>query len=200
MAARGVMVVVSPTETHLMQDQIHLTDLQQRAHEQSLRYLYFWGHTQKGTAISKACLSQWYPAAFTVDGIRYPTAEHWMMVAKARLFDPIWIEPILANPDPAAAKAFGRKINHFDQSVWLRHRFDLVVQGNLAKFSQHADLQAFLLSTGNQVLVEASPVDQIWGIGLAADDPRAANPAQWRGLNLLGFALMHVREQLSSLN
>ena len=179
-----------------MKDQIHLTHLQQHAHEQSLRYLYFWGHTQKGAAISKACLSQWYPAAFTVDGVTYPTAEHWMMVGKARLFDPIWIEQILANPDPAAAKAFGRKIDHFDQSVWLQHRFDLVVQGNLAKFSQHPDLNAFLRSTADHVLVEASPVDQIWGIGLAADDPRAGDPAKWRGLNLLGFALMRVREQL----
>lgn len=179
-----------------MQDQIHLTHLQQRAHEQPLRYLYFWGHTQKGTAISKACFSQWYPAAFTIDVVTYPTAEHWMMVGKARLFDPVWIDRILAYPDPAAAKAFGRKIDHFDQSVWLQHRFELVVQGNLAKFSQHADLQAFLLSTGNQVLAEASPVDPIRGIGLAEDDPRAANPAEWCGLNLLGFALMRVREQL----
>ena len=179
-----------------MQDQIHLTQLQQLAHEQPLRHLYFWGHTKQGTAISQACFSQWYPAAFTVDGVTYPTAEHWMMVGKARLFDPIWIERILANPDPAAAKAFGRKINHFNQSVWLQHRFDLVVQGNLAKFSQNAALKEFLLATADQVLVEASPVDQIWGIGLAADDPRAANPAEWRGLNLLGFALMRVREQL----
>lgn len=179
-----------------MQDQIHLTHLQQRAHEQPLRYLYFWGHTQQGAAISKACFSQWYPAAFTVDGITYATAEHWMMVGKARLFDSIWIERILANPDPAAAKAFGRKINHFDQSVWLQHRFELVVQGNLAKFSQHPTLKAFLLSTADHVLVEASPVDQIWGIGLAEDDPLIMNPAKWRGLNLLGFALMQVREQL----
>lgn len=179
-----------------MQDQIHLTHLQQRAHEQLLRYLCFWGHTQQGSAISKACLSQWYPAAFTVDGISYPTAEHWMMVGKARLFDPIWIARILANPDPAAAKAFGRKIKNFDPSIWLQHRFDLVVQGNLAKFSQHPDLNAFLLATADHVLVEASPVDQIWGIGLAAEDPRAGDPAKWRGLNLLGFALMQVREQL----
>ncbi|MEC7119410.1 MAG: NADAR family protein [Pseudomonadota bacterium] len=179
-----------------MQDQIHLTHLQQRAHDQSLRYLYFWGHTQKGTAISKACLSQWYPAAFTVDGVTYPTAEHWMMVGKARLFDSTWVKRIIANPDPAAAKAFGRKIKNFDQSVWLQHRFELVVQGNLAKFSQNAALKEFLLATGDQVLVEASPVDQVWGIGLAADDPSAATPAEWRGLNLLGFALMRVREQL----
>lgn len=179
-----------------MQDQIHLTHLQTRAHEQPLRYLYFWGHTQHGQATTKACFSQWYPAAFTVDGVTYPTAEHWMMVGKARLFDPACIERILANPDPSAAKAFGRKINYFDQSVWLQHRFDLVVQGNLAKFSQNAALKEFLLATADQVLVEASPVDQLWGIGLAADDPRAANPADWRGLNLLGFALMRVREQL----
>lgn len=179
-----------------MQDHIHLTNLQQRAHEQPLQYLYFWGHTEKSTAISKACLSHWYPSAFTIDGVTYPTAEHWMMVGKARLFDPAMIDQILSYSDPAAAKSFGRKIKHFDQSLWLQHRFDLVVQGNLAKFSQNTALKEFLLDTGDQVLVEASPMDQIWGIGLAADDPRAAHPAEWCGLNLLGFALMQVREQL----
>ena len=101
-----------------MQDQQYLIDLQQQACERTLGYLYFWGHTQRGNTISKACFSQWYSAPFEVDGVGYATAEHWMMVAKARLFDPHMIEVILANPDPAAAKALGRKIQHFDDRVW----------------------------------------------------------------------------------
>lgn len=71
-----------------------------------------------------------------------------------------------------------------------------MVAGNLAKFGQHTDLREYLLGTGDRVLVEASPLDRVWGIGLAADDERAVSPDQWRGLNLLGFALMQVRETL----
>ena len=80
---------------------------------------------------------------------------------------------------------------------WDAHRFNLVVEGNRAKFSQHPDLKEFLLDTGKRVLVEASPVDRIWGVGLAADDDRITDPHAWRGLNLLGFALMTVRDELA---
>ena len=134
-----------------------------------------------------------------VDGVRYATAEHWMMAGKARLFDDAdALAKVLANDDPGAAKAAGRAVRGFDEARWLAHRFDLVVAGNHAKFAQHPVLERFLLSTGDQVLVEASPVDAIWGIGLAAGDPRAHDPAQWPGLNLLGFALMAVRERLGA--
>ena len=84
----------------------------------------------------------------------------------------------------------------FDQASWEAKRYDIVVSGSLAKFGQHDDLRAFLLGTGERVLVEASPVDRVWGIGLAADDPRADDPARWRGANLLGFALMAARDTL----
>ena len=90
----------------------------------------------------------------------------------------------------------GRDVKGFDDETWSRHRFEIVVRGNEAKFGQNEDLKAFLLSTGEDILVEASPVDRIWGIGLAEDDPCATNPAQWQGLNLLGFALMTVRSML----
>ena len=144
-----------------------------------------------------ACLSQWFPAAFTVDGIRYATAEHWMMAEKARLFeDGLALARVLAKDDPGAAKAAGRSVRGFDEAVWRRHRFDIVVRGNRAKFEQHPLLRDFLLATGDQVLVEASPVDPIWGIGLAAGDPRAQDPMHWQGLNLLGFALMAARDAL----
>ncbi|MFD0725296.1 NADAR family protein [Lysobacter brunescens] len=164
-------------------------------------FLCFWGHRPRADgAPSASCFSQWYPSPFTVDGVRYATAEHWMMAGKARLFgDESALAKVLANDDPGAAKAAGRGVRHFDEARWSAHRFDLVVEGNLAKFSQHPDLRRFLLSTGDRVLVEASPVDPIWGIGLAAADPRATEPAQWTGLNLLGFALMVVRERLAAI-
>lgn len=164
-------------------------------------YVCFWGHRPRADgAPSAACFSQWFASPFVVDGTRYATAEHWMMSGKARLFgDELALAKVLANDDPSAAKAAGRGVRGFDEARWLAHRFALVVEGNLAKFSQHADLRRFLLSTGDQVLVEASPVDAIWGIGLAAADPRATDPAQWAGLNLLGFALMVVRERLAAI-
>ncbi len=85
----------------------------------------------------------------------------------------------------------------FDQATWESHRFDIVVRGNAAKFGQHPELAGYLLGTARRVLVEASPVDRVWGIGLAADDDRAASPAGWKGLNLLGFALMAARDLLT---
>ena len=88
------------------------------------------------------------------------------------------------------------QVQGFDEAKWQAARYDIVVRGNLAKFSQNEALRSFLLNTGERVLVEASPVDPIWGIGLAANDPLAEQPAQWRGLNLLGFALMDVRRSL----
>ena len=84
----------------------------------------------------------------------------------------------------------------FDEATWVAHRYDIVLAGTLAKFGQHDDLRAYLLGTGERVLVEASPVDRVWGVGLAADDPRAEDPTRWRGLNLLGFALMAARDAL----
>ena len=121
-----------------------------------------------------------------------------MMAAKARLSgDADAAERILAAPHPGAAKALGRQVRRFDEQRWAEHRFDVVVAGNLAKFAQHPELRDFLAGTGSRVLVEASPLDRVWGIGLAADDERAASPERWPGLNLLGFALMEVRHQLS---
>ncbi|QDV69021.1 Swarming motility protein YbiA [Rosistilla carotiformis] len=162
-------------------------------------YLYFWGHqSSKDGKITKSCLSQWYESSFTVDGTVYQTAEHWMMAAKARLFgDEESLLQILESSDPKTAKALGRKVKNFDSSLWDENARRLVTEGNVAKFSQNSHLQEFLLGTGDAVLVEASPYDRIWGIGLKADDDRAKNPVTWQGQNLLGFALMDVREELS---
>ncbi|WP_019946402.1 NADAR family protein [Hymenobacter aerophilus] len=165
---------------------------------ETAKYLYFWGHTPANKSrVGKECFSQWYPAAFTIDGNMYPTAEHYMMAEKARLFsDETTRQAILKAVHPNEAKKLGRRITPFEEARWQAARFDVVVRGNVAKFYQHPELREFLLGTSNRVLVEASPVDAIWGIGLAQESPHAAHPKEWRGLNLLGFALMEVRSQL----
>ncbi|SHE75766.1 NADAR family protein [Streptoalloteichus hindustanus] len=163
-----------------------------------VRYLFFWGHQPpRSGGVGPSCLSQWWPAPFEVDGVRYRTAEHYMMARKAALFgDERAAERIVAAEHPAQAKEIGRLVRGFDEELWAAHRFGIVVDGNLAKFGQNPELRAYLLGTGDRVLVEASPLDRVWGIGLAADDERANRPEAWRGPNLLGFALMAVRAQL----
>jgi ribA/ribD-fused uncharacterized protein len=162
-----------------------------------IKFVFFWSHQDHDPGVGRACLSQWYPAPFTLDGLRFPTAEHFMMYGKAKLFgDERSAAEILLAPNPGAVKALGRAVRGFDETMWRQHRSEIAIAGNYAKFSQSAPLREFLLSTKRRVLVEASPVDRIWGIGLAADDPHAENPLEWRGLNLLGFALMEVRERL----
>lgn len=163
-----------------------------------VRFLFFWGHQpQPDGSVGQGCLSQWWPAAFTVDGAVFATAEHYMMWRKAMLFgDDEAAARILAASHPSQAKAMGRQVRGFDQAAWQAHRFDIVVAASVAKFGQHQDLREFLLATGNRVLVEASPRDRIWGIGLGAANERAEDPRQWRGLNLLGFALMRARAAL----
>lgn len=176
---------------------MRLEDLQEaRRQGQGLEFLFFWGH-RSGKQLTASCFSQWYPAAFVLGEHDYPSAEHFMMAEKARLFgDTEKLSEILATPDADRAKALGRKVAGFDPVVWQAAAYDIVVAGNLAKFSQNPPLQEFLLNTGSKVLVEASPVDAIWGIGLHRDDPRADQPEQWPGQNLLGFALMEVRARL----
>lgn len=162
------------------------------------RYLFFWGHQPEADGrVGKGCLSQWFEAGFTVEGAHYRSAEHFMMAEKARLFgDDEAQAKILQCASPAQAKALGRTVRGFDSERWNTACFDIVVRGNAAKFGQNAGLKAYLLTTGERVLVEASPVDAIWGIGLAAQDALAQQPEHWRGLNLLGFALMEARAQL----
>lgn len=164
------------------------------------KYLFFWGHRPGPDGrIGPGCLSQWWPAPFVVDGVRYPTAEHFMMAGKARMFgDEATAARVLAAPSPGAAKALGRQVRGFDEAIWAARRFDLVVAGNVAKFGQSPRLRDYLLGTRHRVLVEASPVDRIWGIGLVATDPRATDPSRWPGLNLLGFALMAARARLAA--
>lgn len=163
-----------------------------------VKYLHFWGHRARADGqVGAGCLSQWWPSPFTVDGVEYRTAEHWMMARKARLFGDERAERLaLDAPNPALAKKAGRLVRGFDEAVWERERFGIVVEGSVGKFASDGELRAFLLGTGERVLVEASPLDRVWGIGLSADDDRAFDPARWRGANLLGFALMEARGRL----
>ncbi|MEV6279570.1 NADAR family protein [Nocardia sp. NPDC051832] len=164
----------------------------------TVKYLKFWGHQpQRDGSVGPGALSQWWPAEFTVGGAVFRSAEHYMMWGKAMLFgDTEVAERVLAAKHPKQAKDLGRQVSGFDETTWNAERFGIVVAGSTAKFGQHPDLRDYLLRTGERVLVEASPVDRIWGIGLAADDPRAEDPSRWRGLNLLGFALMAARAEL----
>ncbi|MFJ9088271.1 MULTISPECIES: NADAR family protein [unclassified Streptomyces] len=164
----------------------------------SVKYLHFWGHTpRKDGSIGASCLSQWWPSPFTVAGVEYATAEHWMMAEKARLFGDAEAERrAITAGHPAEAKKAGRLVRGFDGAVWERERFGVVVEGSVHKFAADPALREFLVNTGERVLVEASPMDRVWGIGMAADEAGAADPEAWRGLNLLGFALMAARERL----
>ncbi|HET6860131.1 MAG TPA: NADAR family protein [Streptomyces sp.] len=166
---------------------------------QRLRYLPFWGHRPNHDGTPGAgCLSQWWEADFSEDGHTFRSAEHYMMAHKAWLFDdPATAAKILEAGHPNEAKKLGRQIDGFDSAVWDAERFGIVVRGNIAKFGHHDDLRQFLLGTRGRLLVEASPVDRIWGIGLAADDERTKSPTTWNGLNLLGFALMDARDALA---
>jgi ribA/ribD-fused uncharacterized protein len=163
-------------------------------------YFFFWGHTQKVVGVTdRSCFSQWWPSAFTVDGISYATAEHWVMAKKALLFnDPESFDLITTASKPSVAKALGRTVKNFDAEKWNANAFEFVVEGNLHKFSQHEDLKQFLLQTNDTIIVEASPVDPIWGIGLPQDAEEARDPFKWKGPNLLGFALMDVRDRLKN--
>ena len=165
-----------------------------------LKYLFFWGHQpSKSGQITSSCFSQWWEAPFVINGLSYRTAEHWMMAQKALLFgDQVAHDKILNAKSPGEAKAIGREVNNFNETVWEKKRIEIVVNGNIQKFIQHPELREFLINTKERVLVEASPVDRIWGIGLTADDERAENPEKWEGLNLLGFALMETRDILKN--
>lgn len=170
----------------------------QFAESRPVDFLFFWGHQpSKDGSIIKTCMSQWWPADFEEDGLVYKTAEHYMMAGKAKVFnDTGMIEKIIACETPKEAKAFGRGVKNFDAAVWDQHKYRIVIRANVLKFSQHPELKAFLLGTGNSVIVEASPRDLIWGIGLGEHNPKSQNPNTWRGRNLLGFALMEARDEL----
>lgn len=168
---------------------------------EKFEYLLFYGHHPKKLGkVDHSCFSQWYPAEFEVEGVRYKTAEHYMMAQKAKLFhDDDAYDEILRSPDPKSAKQLGRTVQNFVHEIWEERCFEIVVEGNYHKFSQNPNLLSYLLSTDPKILVEASPNDRIWGIGMSKNDPNALIPAHWLGRNLLGFALVEARRRIKSL-
>ena len=161
-----------------------------------LEAIYFWGHTPKDEGIiDKSCLSQWYKSKFYVDDIEFSSAEQAMMYAKAYMFnDDDTAKKILACHDPKTVKQLGRRVKNFDEGAWHRWSIKWVVTNSVAKFSQNSELRKWLLSTGDKVLVEASPYDKIWGIGLNVQHPCHNQPLMWPGENRLGWCLMLARD------
>lgn len=142
--------------------------------------------------------SQWYPSAFNIGGIDYNCTEQFMMSEKARLFgDNKALGQILNTRSPKEHKEWGRRVKGFDKDLWNNVAKEIVFLGNLAKFTQNKDLMEQLIATENRILVEASPYDTVWGIGLSETDPDATDPKKWKGTNWLGEVLMKVRDVLT---
>lgn len=143
--------------------------------------------------------SQWYPSTFEISGVTYNCTEQYMMAKKAELFgDEDAYLRIMASADPREQKSIGRSVENFDPDQWNAISRDVVFRGNMAKFTQNPELGGYMLSTETQEIVEASPEDVIWGIGLAEDDPDAYDKTKWKGTNWLGEVLMEVRRVLAS--
>ena len=159
--------------------------------------IYFWGHTPNPKKMTKACFSQWYDCCFKVGDVDYHTTEQYMMASKALLFgDEETYREIMEAEGPDRYKKLGRRVRNFDSKVWDEKKYDIVVEGNKAKFSQNPELMEFLFSTGDAILVEASPYDKIWGIGLDIETAKEGSVEDWKGENLLGCALMETRDWL----
>ncbi|MGA2496421.1 MAG: NADAR family protein [Tepidisphaeraceae bacterium] len=160
-----------------MDDKVRVTD----------GFVFFWGGWP----------SQWHKSRFVIDGVQYNCAEQFMMAEKARVFgDGAATAEILASSNPREQKAIGRRVRGFDESTWNSVCRGIVCRANLAKYEQNAELCTILLATENRVIVEASPKDRVWGIGLSQSDPRALHPAQWLGTNWLGIAIMQARDEI----
>jgi len=150
-------------------------------------FLFFWGDWP----------SNWEYSPFKLEGIRYNCVEQYMMAEKARLFgDHSTLKRIMSSSDPATQKRLGRSVAGFKSSLWDGVRYQVVFRGNLEKYRQNPELRKLLLETGNDKLVEASPEDKIWGIGMRKDERGVENPKNWKGQNLLGKAITQVRETI----
>lgn len=148
-------------------------------------HIYFWG----------SIYSQWYKCKFIAHNLTFLSAEQWMMWSKATLFnDHETAKKIMKTRDPKTQKLLGREVKGFDSKIWDLKKLEIVVQGNIYKFSQNQDLKKQLLETGTKVIVEGSPYDKVWGVGLKWDDPKILDEKNWQGENLLGVALMEVRK------
>lgn len=166
--------------------------------KKELNYTMFWGHQPAPDgSITKSCFSQWWKSEFRSSITTYCCMEQYMMARKAELFGDEEIhQQILQCSAPKQIKALGRKVRNFDEEMWNEVKYSIVLNGNYRKFTQNKELREFLLSTGDSIIVEASPYDGIWGIKMKLTDENIQNPLKWKGENLLGFALMEVRDEI----
>ena len=155
--------------------------------------VFFWKDNGEN-----GCFSNWYRRKFVIDDFEYLHVEQYMMAQKAKLFhDSKRYTAILRATDPWECKNLGKQVTPFDAKAWNAVKFDVVKNGNRAKYEQNPDLMKMLLDTGNVILAEASPNDRIWGIGLDAAQAASMDKSEWPGQNLLGRALMELRSEFS---
>jgi ribA/ribD-fused uncharacterized protein len=153
------------------------------------KFVFFWETAD--------IYSNWYPAKFRMDGHTFANSEQAMMYEKAKLMgDESSIAKILKTTDPKKVKKLGREVKPWKEDLWKKHRLEIMTRVCLAKFKSNPTLTEKLKATGDKILVEASPYDDIWGIGMRDSDAGVENPKKWKGLNLLGQALMNVRKML----
>uniref|UniRef100_A0A6C0BN73 NADAR domain-containing protein n=1 Tax=viral metagenome TaxID=1070528 RepID=A0A6C0BN73_9ZZZZ len=159
-------------------------------------YIFFYGH--KGSK-DEAVFSQFYPSSFTIQGVTFPTAEHYMHYQKAILFgDTVTAQKILSTSDPLTAKKLGRQVKPFNEQVWNERSMQIVYDGNIAKFTQNPRLLQIITSPkyNGRFFVETNPRDKIWGIGMGETKARTLHPTQWNGQNKLGRVLTAVRDNI----
>ncbi len=155
------------------------------------KYIFFYG----------SVFSQWAMIDIEIDGMVFNCNEQFMMYKKAELFDDGFaLEHIMNSNNPAVQKSWGRRVKNFDKKEWEKIAQDVVLSANWAKFTQHKDLRKQLIDSGDKIIVEASPTDCVWGIGMSCDDPGITDPKNWRGTNWLGAAIMEVRNALQQLD
>jgi len=151
--------------------------------------------------------SNWYSCKFMEDNVTYTSSEQYFMVKKAELFmsdihaveNKKIIKKMLETDDQSEIRTLGRKVQGFNEQVWKKNRLQIMINANILKFTQNRDLCQKLMDTNGQLLVEASPSDNIWGIGLTEEKAKKLNPNEWPGENLLGFSLMFVRDMLFNI-
>lgn len=164
-----------------------------RPSARQLPFVFFWKDNEEN-----GYLSNWYRRKFVIDDFEYLHVEQYMMAQKAKLFhDSARYTAILRATNPWECKDLGRQVTPFDAKTWNAVKYDVVKDGNRAKYEQNPDLKKLLLATGNAVLAEASPKDKVWGIGLDAQTAASTDMSEWPGQGLLGLALMELRTEFS---